>query len=140
MKKVIASVLSLAMVAALATGCDEGNKPSDPTASQEPGVTQGSDASVSDAPTTTAKRTMTFGTGAEKINLWSFTDEIPKMVGQYVKQVPAFGEKYTIECTIIATAATWLLTCMQLRQLSSSSIHRVTWLSSQLLTRISASM
>ena len=79
------------MVAALATGCDEGNKPSDPTASQEPGVTQGPDASVSDEPTTTAKRTMTFGTGSEKINLWSFTDEIPKMVGQYVKQVPAFG-------------------------------------------------
>ena len=103
MKKVIASVLSLAMVAALATGCQDGNKPSDPTASQEPGVSQGTDGSETEAPTTTAKRTMTFGTGAEKINLWSFTDEIPKMVGQYVKQVPAFGEKYTIECTIIAT-------------------------------------
>ena len=103
MKKVIASVLSLAMVAALATGCQDGNKPSDPTASQEPGVTQGPDGSETEAPTTTAKRTMTFGTGAEKIKLWACTDEIPKMVGQYVKQVPAFGEKYTIECTIIAT-------------------------------------
>ena len=102
MKKVIASVLSLAMVAALATGCQEDNKPSgvtptDPTGAVDPGV------DPTDAPTTTAKRTMTFGTGAEKINLWSFTDEIPKMVGQYVKQVPAYGEKYTIECTIIAT-------------------------------------
>ena len=46
---------------------------------------------------------MTFGTGSEKINLWSFTDEIPKMVGQYVKQKPEFGDKYTVECTIIAT-------------------------------------
>ena len=52
---------------------------------------------------TTEKRTMIFGTGAEKIDLWSFTDEIPKMVGQYIKQNPDFGEKYTVECTIIAT-------------------------------------
>ena len=103
MKKVIASVLSLAMVAALATGCQEGdNKPSgvtptDPTGEVDPGVDPTTEA------TTTEKRTMTFGTGSEKINLWSFTDEIPKMVGQYVKQNPAYGEKYTIECTIIAT-------------------------------------
>ena len=53
--------------------------------------------------TTTDKRTMIYGTGPETINLWSFTDEIPKMVGQYIKQNPEFGEKYTVECTIIAT-------------------------------------
>ena len=53
--------------------------------------------------TTTEKQTMTFGSGSEKINLWSFTDEVPKMVGQYVKQNPEFGEKYTVDCTIIAT-------------------------------------
>lgn len=53
--------------------------------------------------TETEKRTMIFGTGAEKINLWSFTDEVPKMVGQYIKQNPEFGKKYTVECTIIAT-------------------------------------
>ena len=82
MKKVIASVLSLAMVAALATGCDEGNKPSDPTASQEPGVTQGPDASVSDEPTTTAKRTMTFGTGAEKMHQARFISTARTESGQ----------------------------------------------------------
>ena len=38
--------------------------------------------------TTTDKRTMIYGTGPETINLWSFTDEIPKMVGQYIRQNP----------------------------------------------------
>lgn len=58
---------------------------------------------TSEETTTTEKRVMTFGTGPETINLWSFTDEIPKMADQYVKQNPEFGEKYTVECTIIAT-------------------------------------
>ena len=105
MKKVIASVLSLAMIAALATGCD--TKPTDTAAPSNGG--NGGDPAPTDnggdptEATTTEKQTMTFGTGSEKINLWSFTDEIPKMVGQYVKQKPEFGEKYTVECTIIAT-------------------------------------
>ena len=104
MKKVIASVLSLAMIAALATGCD--TKPTETAAPSNGGngdpapTDNGGD--PTDA-TETTKQTMTFGTGSEKINLWSFTDEIPKMVGQYVKQKPEFGEKYTVECTIIAT-------------------------------------
>ncbi len=58
---------------------------------------------TSEETTTTDKQVMTFGTGPETINLWSFTDEIPKMADQYVKQNPEFGEKYTVECTIIAT-------------------------------------
>ena len=53
--------------------------------------------------TETETRTMIFGTGSEKINLWSFTDEVPKMVDQYIKMHPEFGMKYTVECTIIAT-------------------------------------
>ena len=53
--------------------------------------------------TETEKQTMTFGTGPEKIDLWSFTYEIPKMVGEYIDLHPEFGEKYTVECTIIAT-------------------------------------
>ncbi len=103
MKKVIASVLSLAMVAALATGCT----PSGETTATTSGGSDGpAPTETGDQPTDTTateKRTMTFGTGSEKINLWSFTDEIPKMVGQYVKQKPEFGDKYTVECTIIAT-------------------------------------
>ena len=103
MKKVIASVLSLAMVAALATGC---TPTGDPTTTTSGGSDGPAPTETGDQPTDTTateKRTMTFGTGSEKINLWSFTDEIPKMVGQYVKQKPEFGDKYTVECTIIAT-------------------------------------
>ena len=103
MKKVIASVLSLAMVAALATGCTPSG---DPTTTTSGGSDGPAPTETGDQPTDTTateKQTMTFGTGSEKINLWSFTDEIPKMVGQYVKQKPEFGEKYTVECTIIAT-------------------------------------
>ena len=105
MKKVIASVLSLAMVAALATGCNGNNGGSDPTTttSDNGGGATPTDTEAPTDTTATEKRTMTFGTGSEKINLWSFTDEIPKMVGQYVKQKPEFGQKYTVECTIIAT-------------------------------------
>ena len=105
MKKVIASVLSLAMVAALATGCN-GNNGGDGTTRTTSDNGGGATPTDTEAPTDTTateKRTMTFGTGSEKINLWSFTDEIPKMVGQYVKQKPEFGQKYTVECTIIAT-------------------------------------
>ena len=47
--------------------------------------------------------TMTLGSGPETINLWSYTDEVPRIVNQYIKQNPEFGEKYTVECTIIVT-------------------------------------
>ena len=104
MKKVIASVLSLAMVAALATGCNgNGGDGTTTTTSDNGGGATPTDTEAPTDTTATEKRTMTFGTGSEKINLWSFTDEIPKMVGQYVKQKPEFGQKYTVECTIIAT-------------------------------------
>ncbi len=43
-----------------------------------------------------------YGTGPETIHLWSCDDEVPKIVGQYVKQNHVFGEKYTVECTVIS--------------------------------------
>ena len=46
--------------------------------------------------------TYTYGTGPEKISLWSYTDEITRMAFMFVKQNPEFGEKYTIDCTIIS--------------------------------------
>ena len=107
MKKVIASVLSVAMVAALAAGCTQ---PTDPTTGSETsgGVEPVETGDVETEPVetepeTTEKQEMTIGTGSEVINLWSFTDEIPKMVNQYVTQNPDFGTKYTVKCTIIAT-------------------------------------
>ncbi len=51
--------------------------------------------------TSTPVLPITFGTGPELINLWSFTDEVPKMVRQYIKLNPEFGEKYTVVCTVI---------------------------------------
>lgn len=106
MKKVIASVLSVAMVAAIAAGCT--TQPTDATVSTtgDSGETDPVETETSadeTEETTTEKQTATYGTGAEHINLWSFTNEIPNMVGQYVKQNPEFGEKYTVDCTIIAT-------------------------------------
>ena len=53
--------------------------------------------------TETVMSTMTLGSGPETINLWSYTDEVPRIVNQYIKQNPEFGEKYTVECTIIVT-------------------------------------
>ncbi|MBR4556598.1 MAG: hypothetical protein IKO15_03865, partial [Clostridiales bacterium] len=82
MKKVIASVLSVAMVAALAAGCTQ---PTDPTTGSETsgGVEPVETGDVETEPVetepeTTEKQEMTIGTGSEVINLWSFTDEIPK--------------------------------------------------------------
>ena len=49
------------------------------------------------------RQTITYGSGPETIKLWSYTDEAPKIVGQYIRQNPEFGEKYTVECTIIPT-------------------------------------
>jgi hypothetical protein len=103
MKKVIASVLSVAMVAAFATACNGGGETqASGSATGDTQATQGSDSSETEA-TTTAKQVKTYGTGSEKINLWSFTAEIPNMVNYYVKQNPDFASKYTVECTIIAT-------------------------------------
>ena len=106
MKKVIASVLSVAMVAAIAAGCT--SQPTDTTVATT-GENGETDPVVDTEPTeepedtTTEKQVLTFGTGAEHINLWSFTDEIPKMAGKYIELHPEFGEKYTVDCTIVAT-------------------------------------
>ncbi|MBR4403728.1 MAG: hypothetical protein IKT10_01310 [Clostridiales bacterium] len=53
--------------------------------------------------TETEKRTFIYGSGPEKINLWAYTDEVPKMVNQYMKMYPKFGTNYTVECTVIDT-------------------------------------
>ncbi|GHV64887.1 hypothetical protein AGMMS49587_18180 [Spirochaetia bacterium] len=43
-------------------------------------------------------------TGAKQvINLWSFTDEVPKMLDKYRELHPEFAQKYDVKTTIIAT-------------------------------------
>jgi len=106
MKKVIASVLSVAMVAAIAAGCT--TQPTDAPVSttaggQETDAPAETDAPVDGGETETESNVKSYGTGAEHVNLWSFTDEIPNMVSYYISQNPEFGEKYTFDCTIIAT-------------------------------------
>ena len=57
-----------------------------------------------DPPETESERqVITYGSGPETINLWSYSNDAPKIVEQYIKQMPEFGEKYTVECTIIPT-------------------------------------
>ena len=46
---------------------------------------------------------LVFGTGSEIIELWAFTQEVPKMVGIYMDINPEFGERYTVRATIIPT-------------------------------------
>ncbi|MBR5943527.1 MAG: carbohydrate ABC transporter substrate-binding protein, partial [Lachnospiraceae bacterium] len=105
MKKVIASVLSVAMVAAIAAGCNDNVKPT--TTETQPGTepveTSDGETTAETEPTETEKETMTLGTGSEHINLWSFTNEVPNMVNKYISLHPEFGEKYTVDVTIIAT-------------------------------------
>ena len=44
---------------------------------------------------------LTYGSGPEKISLWSNSYNMPDIVEQYIRQNPEFGEQYTVECKII---------------------------------------
>lgn len=58
------------------------------------------------APDATVAVETTASTGsAEKtvLNVWSFTDEVPKMIDKYLEMNPEFAAKYEIKTTIIAT-------------------------------------
>ena len=90
MKKFMACALSVCMVAATLVGC-EGSTPVTPADPADP-----ADPVVTD-PADPADPVGTKGT----INLWAFTDEIPKMADYYVANHPDFG--YEIKTTIIAT-------------------------------------
>ena len=48
------------------------------------------------------KWSLTYGFGGERIELWSTDEEVPKMVGLYVKMHPEFGEKYCVNVTKIS--------------------------------------
>lgn len=44
---------------------------------------------------------ITYGTGPEKIELWSCSSEVPQLLSYYFWDNPNFGDKYTVECTVI---------------------------------------
>ena len=41
--------------------------------------------------------------GKTVLNLWAFTDEVPKMVDKFLASRPDFAEKYEVKTTVIAT-------------------------------------
>ena len=94
MKKIIASALCLSMAAAVFAGCT----PEETTATTTTAAPAGSEVAGSEAPADTEA-------AGDKIviNLWSFTDEVPKMVDKYKELNPEFAEKFDVKVTIIAT-------------------------------------
>ena len=87
-KKILATLLSVAMVATLVSGC--GSSTEAPATASNDGAT-----------TETAGEAAPAESGDNVINLWSFTDEIPGMVEKFLEANPDFG--YTVNTTIIAT-------------------------------------
>ena len=87
-KKILATLLSVAMVATLVSGC--GSSTEAPATASNDGAT-----------TETAGEAAPAESGDNVINLWSFTDEIPGMVEKFLESNPDFG--YTVNTTIIAT-------------------------------------
>ena len=92
MKKLIALLMALVMVLSLAA-CGGSSAPA---ATEAPRA----DAPATEAP---AAPETPADPGKTVLNLWSFTDEIPKMVERYLELNPDFAEKYEVKVTIIAT-------------------------------------
>ena len=91
MKKSIAVLLTLCMVTATLMGC--GNSTNESSTST---TVESSDSANSEV----AKKDNSKG-DSKVINLWSFTDEVPKMIEKYIELHPDFG--YEVKTTIIAT-------------------------------------
>ncbi|MBP5774758.1 MAG: carbohydrate ABC transporter substrate-binding protein [Clostridiales bacterium] len=105
MKKVIASLLSVAMIAAMA-GCNNGTVQSSGAASSseaKPGESKPAETTAGETTTTETTVKESYGEGPVHINMWSFTNEVPNMAKKYISLNPDFGKKYTIDVTIIAT-------------------------------------
>ncbi len=96
MRKLIARALCMCLLASTLAGCG-GN--TENTVSTEPSMEEGTTEETTDA--TTEEQDDTSKKGKEVINLWSFTDEVPKMIEKYKEAHPDFG--YEINTTIIAT-------------------------------------
>ena len=95
MKKLIAMLLALIMVLSLAA-CGGAPAPAEPAPAPEaPKV----EAPAEPAPADPAPA----DPGKTVLNIWSFTDEVPKMVNKYLELNPDFAAKYEVKTTIIAT-------------------------------------
>jgi len=87
MKKAISLIAALSMLLGCTAcgGSSSSDKPADTTASKAADTT---------APAQTGKQT---------INLYAFTDEVPKMVNRYIETHKDFGDKYEVKVTQIPT-------------------------------------
>lgn len=90
MKKVVATGLCLAMVAGCLAGCGSSDDKSSESSTVAEKTEDGGE--KTEAPSGEKKGT---------INVWAFTDEVPKMIDKYVETHPDFG--YEINTTIVAT-------------------------------------
>ena len=92
MKKTFAIILSLMLILATLAGCAG-------TPAAEP-ATEATEATAAEA-ATEAPAAEPAASGDKVINIYTFTDEVPKMLDKYIASHPDFG--YTINATIIAT-------------------------------------
>ena len=96
-KKILATLLSLSMVAAMLVGCGGGDSTGAPAADAG-GAEAEAPAADAGAGTETAAPS---GDGSQVINVYAFTDEVPNMLQKYIDMHPEFG--YELNTTIIAT-------------------------------------
>lgn len=96
-KKLCSVVLSVAMVATLLAGC--GSTPAEAPATEAPAAEEAAPADEAEAPA--AEEAAAPAEGDNVINLYAFTDEVPKMVDKFIETHPDFG--YTVNSTIVAT-------------------------------------
>lgn len=99
-KRILAGLMGACMMTTMFAGC--GDKKEDKTTEAKTEETTEA-AATDDATTTEAAADDDANAGGEKgvINLYAFTDEVPKMIERYIELHPEFG--YTLNATIIPT-------------------------------------
>ena len=105
MKRILALVLTLAMLFTLAVGFTGCGKEADPTP-VAPDTSSPAETSSAPADTSTPAPEVTDDPNVKVLNLWSFTDEVPKMLDKYkeiYKERTGNDFPYEIKTTIIAT-------------------------------------
>ena len=89
MKKTIAIILSLVLALAILAACAPAPAVEEPAA-EAPATEAATEAPAAEAPAADSDKV---------INIYTFTDEVPKMLEKYIAAHPDFG--YTINATII---------------------------------------
>lgn len=86
-------LLSLLLVAIMVFSLAACSSDTDTTTTEK--ATEGTPAATTAEPSGSTNKTV--------LNVWSFTDEIPKMIEKYLEMHPEFAAKYEVKTTIIAT-------------------------------------